>query len=104
MKSIKEVCAELSDVFECGDFSVMDEEMIEGCGFSDIKESDIGIYYNYCTDELSDSESDKLNKWLYDDGWEIIREWMRVNGYVEIEDNDGSGGGLYYGGTLYRKI
>jgi hypothetical protein len=105
--TIQQLCTELNKVFTCGTFEVMDSDMCDQAGFNDAEPEDIGIYYDYISDELSEPEKDKLVTWLYDDpngGHEVIKSWMSSNGYELINEIDGSGDGMYYGGTLYRKV
>ena len=109
--SINELIDKLNGVWKvdgCNGFSVIDKDQYECYGFEGENEDDmsgcIGIDYDYCSDEMDNS--DELISWLYDDvdgGWMSIRKWMSDNGYEEIDCNDGSGNGLFYGGTLFRK-
>lgn len=63
--------------------------------------TDVAIFYDYCTDEIADSAFDSWDEW-YQHMFTRLHNVMDVNGYEAIDDNDGSGGGLYYGAILYR--
>ena len=84
-----------------GSFSVLDnfEEHAE-----DYQIGDVGIFYDYCDDELSEDDRDKLVRWLYEEAWPGVRNFMADIGYEATCDNDGSGGGLYYGYEGFRKV
>ena len=87
---------------DTGSFSVLDhfEEHAD-----DFEPGDVGIYYDYCDDDLNnDDDKDKLTVWLYDEAWPAVRNFMNDLGYVATCDNDGSGNGLYYGYEGFRKV
>ena len=104
---LQKVIDSLNQQWDCGDFSIMDHTIALDTGLQDIQPDDIVVYYDYCSDELSDDDSDKLVEWLYDDpngGWNLIRSYLLTQGYVEVADSDGSGNGLFYGANLFKKV
>lgn len=71
-------------------------------GFSQpFSSTDIGIFYDYCTDEIADSAFDSWDEW-YMNMFDRLYQVMDLNGYKHVDENDGSGGGLYYGAILFR--
>jgi hypothetical protein len=69
------------------------------------KDGDVCIYYDYCTDELPDENFDEWQEW-YDSLFlsEYSLDYLMSEfGYKQIYEQDGSGGGLWYGGLVYRK-
>ena len=91
---------------EYGNFSLLSYEDALGSVPPEelaLQPDDIAIYYDYCDDELSEGDKDRLSGWLYDDAWPLIHKYMEVNKYVEVFENDGSGSGLYYGMVVFRK-
>lgn len=75
---------------------------IDECSFSEPHlPTDIAIFYDYCTDDMDESTWEAWNNW-YQHMFTRLHDVMDVNGYEAIDDNDGSGGGLYYGAILYR--
>lgn len=105
---LQSVIDSLNQVWNCGKFHVMDNSEAVEAGFSDIQPGDIVVHYNYWDDELSSStDTDKLITWLYDDpsgGWTQVRSYLAKHGYIEVDEMDGSGSGLYYGATVFRKV
>jgi len=107
MECLQELLKVINAEYDCGEFDVMslDEarDAVEGV---DVKDGDIVIHYDYCSDELNDAEKNKLCDWLYNSsigGWTAIRDLLSNQGYDEVDECDGSGGGLYYGLTVFRK-
>lgn len=75
---------------------------IDECSFSEPHlPTDVAIFYDYCTDEIADSAFDSWNEW-YMNMFDRLYQVMDVNGYKHVDENDGSGGGLYYGAILFR--
>ncbi len=89
-----------------GHIGVLEQDQNENCGVDDTTPDDIAIYWDFCTDELSNDQTDKLIEWLFDSdtGLNLLMEVMTSWGYKMIGDHDGSGGGLYYGALVYRKV
>jgi len=108
LTELKNVLNELNGVWDCGKFEILDSEEIEGCGFECSEEiGDIGIGYDYFSEELNDDDKNKLQTWLYDDvngGHMKLKSFLMKHGYESVDVNDGSGGGLYYGAELFRKV
>lgn len=76
--------------------------------YGDHLEGDLGIYYDYCNDDLRvDTRNTDNNKWIE---WFDSLFWsensidaiMLKFGYELVDEQDGSGGGLWYGGRIYR--
>lgn len=88
----------------CGTFDLADAEVRTQCGFDNLQPADAVITYNFCDDDLLPEASEGLDTWLYDHAWPLITATMLKLGFRSIEENDGSGGGLYYGGSLYRHV
>lgn len=104
---LKTVIDTLNQQWDCGSFNIMTHTEALDCGLDDLEPTDIVIYYDYCSDELSDDDTNKLSEWLYDDyngGWGAIHAYLASQGYGPVNDNDGSGGGLYYGAANFRKV
>lgn len=75
---------------------------IDECSFSEPHlPTDVAIFYDYCTDDMDELAWEAWNNW-YQHMFTRLHDVMDVNGYEAIDDNDGSGGGLYYGAILYR--
>jgi hypothetical protein len=54
-------------------------------------ENRVTVFYNFCLDELNDKEKEKFNK--------LLDEFFgELDNFIEVDHNDGSGGGLVYGG------
>lgn len=89
-----------------GSIEILNDEQLESSEI-DHMPGDVVIFYDYCTDEATREESHELCEWLFghhDRGiLDIIHDFMVKDGYSEIDENDGSGGGLYYGTVHYRK-
>ena len=105
IQDLQKLLDSLNKVWNCGDFSILNHTDDE-TGF-DLERNDIVIYYDYCSDGLSDGDKDRLVEWLYDDpngGLTRVKTFLAQHGYQEIADNDGSGGGLYYGATQFRMV
>lgn len=89
-----------------GGISVLDHESAEGT-HEDLRVGDVCIYYDYCTDDAGRIECDEFCEWVF--GYDraqmmgLIGEFMADQGYKQIDDNDGSGNGLYYGSIQFRK-
>lgn len=84
----------------------------EDCGFDedrDLKSDDIVVYYDYCTDDCTDSkEVDAFAEWIFGHSHKefigCLTMYMRHHGYKLFDEQDGSGNGLYYGIMHFRKI
>jgi len=107
MESLKELLKVINAEYDCGEFDVMslDEarNAVEGI---DVREDDVVIHCDYCDDELNDADRDRLCDWLYNSptgGWTAIKDFLLNQGYCEVDECDGSGGGLYYGLAVFRK-
>ncbi len=89
-----------------GSISVLDSGDHGDAGIEGTTPDDIIIYYDYCTDDLSSDETDRLIEWLFDSssGLRRFTQALANLGYNEFGDNDGSGGGLYYGCIAFRKV
>jgi len=70
---------------------------------SDIKDDDVVISYNYCTDNVDADEANEFDRWLNHVLFFLDKK-MSEMGYAEIQTLDGSGGGLDYGIVQYRKV
>lgn len=110
INELNSVLAEVNKVYSAtgGGFThFTNPDDIECCGFIESAQGDdIVIHYDYCADDLSEADEDKLREWLYGSttGWGQIYSVLKKHGYRMIEDNDGSGDGLYYGAELFRKV
>lgn len=105
-QSIDSLLEQVNSVWSCGRFELIEDEEGRQVGFEEVLDDDIVIYYDYADDELGREETNKLVNWLYDDpkgGWLLMKSFLRSKGYVEVDEHDGSGNGLYYGATLFRK-
>ena len=88
---------------ELGDITVLD--LTEAADtFSDLQPDDIVIYHDYCTDDIRRSvQEDVFYDWLMRI-FDTIDEFMADRGYtIKADEQDGSGGGLWYGAVVYRK-
>ena len=76
---------------------------LDECGFSEpYLPTDIAIFYDYCTDDMDEPTWDAWDNW-YQHMLARLADFMDANGWEAIDENDGSGGGLYYGAILYRQ-
>jgi len=75
----------------------------EGFNCPDLKDSDVLVYFNYMDDDMSDDEREVFGEWYYDELPNKLNDEMNKLGYFFHYDTDGSGGGLHYGGMLFRK-
>ena len=91
-----------SDSDSGGHLTVLPFEDIENCHFVPILEGDIAIYYDYSTDNMTYAEINKFHEW-FNVMLSHLNNYMTDLGYEEVDNSDGSGGGLYYGSNLYRK-
>ena len=85
---------------------VTDQDMIEKCLGYTTNSGDIVIGYDYGDDELPVNDVNPFVDWLYKErsgAWGQINRLMKEQGYHIADDQDGSGGGLYYGVTLFKK-
>ena len=90
-----------------------DLQTIKDHGFEEAEECDVVIHYDYMTDELDGGYCDKENyggsecekwlEWYSNKLFSEIYELMSELGYEEVDEMDGSGGGMYYGQILFRK-
>lgn len=74
-------------------------------GFEEILPDDVVIYTDFTDDDLG-NDTDAVNEfhtWYNDTLMNQLIAHMDKLGYTFLEDSDGSGGGLYYGGMLFRK-
>ena len=106
--SLQDVVNHLNNQWLCGNFEIMSHADAADISFENsIQTDDIIVSYDYCDDELDPANINHLVQWLYDDpngGWNAVRNYLSQQGFAEIEDQDGSGNGLYYGAALFRKI
>ena len=85
-------------------------EDIKSYAMEAAQEGDVIVGYDFCTDEISargqewegSEEQDWLDNWYYS-VFEAIDVIMAIHGYQQVDECDGSGGGLWYGGMLFRK-
>ena len=69
-----------------------------------VKPGDIVIAFDYCTDDIRHTDKEKqFCNWI-SQMHGVVTTVMLVHGYRNVNDHDGSGGGLYYGHTVFRKI
>ena len=85
--------------FKTGDVQIMD---LNDSNFADFGclPDDIIIYVDF-NDEDEPAEGLTLRE--YERALEMTDQFMLSNGYEEVVEHDGSGGGLYYGFSAYRK-
>lgn len=70
----------------------------------DPSKGDLIIGYDYSDDECVDkTEANRLSDWIYNFAWPTLNRCLAENGCKEVYDCDGSGGGLYYGLTVFKK-
>lgn len=104
MDSIQQAMVELNKFPQYGSIKVMEHEPDYFDGV-DVLDGDVVVFCDFMTDDCqSKSEEDQLVDWYCSTLYGDIDKAMSSLGYELITDNDGSGGGLYYGGALYRKI
>jgi len=66
---------------------------------------DVVIYTDFTDESLTDDDSiNQFAEWYNNTLHYNIEKQMRMFGYQAIAGNDGSGGGLYYGAILFRRI
>jgi hypothetical protein len=107
MSDLKGVTTKLNQLInrypEHGSIEALDP-LNQDYGFDvQVKPDDIVIFCDF-NDDAIDAEDgrNELAEWYYDVVHQNIDKQMRILGYQAIADNDGSGGGLYYGATLFR--
>lgn len=96
----------------CGNtILVADEDKTDYWNGDNLLENDIIVSYDYCDDELSDkgpdgewnsSDAAKWYSWYEKVLTPGIYNIMSKLGYDEVDEMDGSGGGLFYGVTQFR--
>ena len=100
---IKDKCG---SVYGINIISVVDEETLKNQYDEDseikYKEGDIGIYYDYCEDELTEEQCEHISE-ESDKQLEMVTELLQNNGYNLTDHIDGSGNGMVYGLILFRK-
>jgi hypothetical protein len=97
----------LNNEWTCGEICLMSYPESVDTGIDDVQPTDIMVYYDYCADDLSSTDENKLSEWLYstpNGGLDAIGKYLASQGYEVVGENDGSGGGLYYGAINFRKI
>jgi hypothetical protein len=76
-------------------------------GFDNAQPDDVAVYSDHGDSHdpshLGSKDFSAFNLHMGDQKAAIARH-MAQKGYHSVEDNDGSGGGLHYGATLYRKM
>jgi hypothetical protein len=61
------------------------------------------VGYDWMDDDLTEEETEKADADC-ERGWSSIHQCLQTLGYDAVDDVDGSGGGLYYGATLFKKV
>lgn len=102
------------DRAECsGLYLVTDEAHMKDYFQDDVQPGDLVVGFDYWTDELkgnnreeyAGSECEDFVNWIDSTLWRgAYHQIMAKFGYQEVDDRDGSGGGLYYGASLFRKL
>lgn len=104
--NIQVIMNDLNKYPQCGRIDVIDPT-VDDIGLDDIQSSDVVIAPDFWDDELRDAgDIDAVNglaEWYNVTLYDQIDLRMAQLGYIKIHDNDGSGGGLYYGIAQYRK-
>ncbi len=99
---VKSLIDTLNKGYQCGNISLIDysESNFDEYG---CEPDDIIIYGDF-----SDSDDDQVGREQpfdeYDSACTRTHNFMLDNGYEQVAESDGSGGGLFYGFTAYRKI
>ena len=112
LKKIAASCPH-KDRAECSGLQLWTEESHMRDYFHDqVEPGDLVISFDYWTDELKGNNRDEypgsecedfvnwINSTLWRGAFHIV---MAKFGYEEVAEHDGSGGGLYYGASLFRK-
>ena len=94
---------ELNVFSQIGSVSLVEDENRNNCGFDDVKDGDLMVYYDWMDDGLSEDDVKKFQEWYYDEFFTNLSTEMSKLGYSEVDEVCGSGGGLYYGVVLFRK-
>jgi hypothetical protein len=102
--STEEFLAFVSKYPQLGSFSVLDfDDAVDT--FPDLRPDDVVIYHDYCTDDIRHSKKEEVFIGWLDATLYVVDSFMTGQGYtVKIDQLDGSGGGLWYGATVYRKV
>lgn len=85
-----------------GSVTILDGEDRKGCGYDDLRDGDIVVFYDWVEDDMTPEEEDRFEAWL-DTYFTCMGKVLFDNGYHEVHHNDGSGNGLTYGCVVYRK-
>lgn len=105
MSNIQTIMSKIVNRYpELGNIEVMGP-LDQDYGFDvQVDPDDVVIFADFTDESLTDDDSiNEFAEWYYDRLFEQISQQMRMLGYQAIAENDGSGGGLYYGATLYRR-
>lgn len=87
-----------------GSIQVSDHDEV-GETFGELRPDDVVIYCDFMDDNCeSDDQRDQLVTWYCDELTSELIALMGRFGYAFSADSDGSGGGLYYGAMLFRKV
>lgn len=106
LNSIQEILNSMVNRYpECGGIEAHDP-LSQEYGFDVAPQpTDVVIFVDFDDDNVeSEGERNALAEWYNDTLHTNIERQMRMFGYQAIAGNDGSGGGLYYGATLFRKV
>ena len=90
----------LNQGYQCGGIEIMPYEPETFDDFT-LLPTDITIYYDFVADD-EPVEDQAFNE--YESALELTNQLMAQNDWQLINELDGSGGGLYYGSSTYRKI
>lgn len=88
----------LNQGFKCGSIEIAPYSQVDG--FDKVLPTDTIIYVDF----IADDEPVEGLAWdEYEKALELTDSFMHHSGYSQVTECDGSGGGLYYGFTAYRK-
>lgn len=101
--SIQAAVKRLNKYPQFGTVKVLDLS-INDHGLPDVQPGDVAIYADFMDDDCPSKDVvNELSAWYYDELPREINQLMAGLGFKHIYEDDGSGGGLYYGTTQYRK-
>ena len=113
LKRLAATCPHKDRAEASGLYLVTEEPHMRDYFHDEVQPGDLVLGFDYWTDELkghgrdeeyAGSECEDFIKWIHSTIWNgALNQIMWQFGYEEVDCHDGSGGGLYYGATLFRK-
>jgi hypothetical protein len=104
ISKIEVIMSNLNKYHQYGSIDVIDPAT-QDIGLDEVSPDDVVIAPDFMDDGCPDQDTvNDLANWYNNELYGQIDLLMSQLGYTLVHDNDGSGGGLYYGIAQYRKV